>query len=102
MKELLKVMMELKPAVRFNIVWLFVMLEGKLFKGKLLKGKLLKGSEVVVLRSVGKGQEVVSSKNLKTKIFAKSTSSAQIVRLIIFDMIDSVGHPTLGRLKRTE
>ena len=97
MKELLKVMMELKPAVRFNIVWLFVMLEGKL-----LKGKLLKGSEVVVLRSVGKGQEVVSSKNLKTKIFATSTSSAQIVRLIILDMIDSVGHPTLGRLKRTE
>ena len=97
MKELLKVMMELKPAVRFNIVWLFVMLEGKLFKGKLLKG-----SEVVVLRSVGKGQEVVSSKNLKTKIFATSTLSAQIVRLIIFDMIDSVGHPTLGRLKRTE
>ena len=92
MKELLKVMMELKPAVRFNIVWLFVMLEGK----------LLKGSEVVVLRSVGKGQEVVSSKNLKTKIFATSTSSAQIVRLIIFDMLDSVGHPTLGRLKRTE
>ena len=74
MKELLKVMMELKPAVRFNIVWLFVMLEGKL-----LKGKLLKGSEVVVLRSVGKGQEVVSSKNLKKKIFATSTSSAQIV-----------------------
>ena len=97
MKELLKVMMELKSAVRFNIVWLFVMLEGKL-----LKGKLLKGSEVVVLRSVGEGQEVVSSKNLKTKIFATSTSLAQIVRLIIFDMIDSVGHPTLGRLKRTE
>ena len=76
MKELLKVMMELKPAVRFNIVWLFVMLEGK----------LLKGSEVVMLRSVGKGQEVVSSKNLKTKIFATSTSLAQIVRLIIFDI----------------
>ena len=31
--------------------------------------KLLKVIEVVVLRGVGNGQEVVSSKNFKTKIF---------------------------------
>ena len=45
---------KLKPSVRLNVVRWFVTLEV---------------SEVVVLRRVaGKGQEVVSSKNLKTKI----------------------------------
>ena len=34
--------------------------------------KLLKVIEVVVLRGVGNGQEVVSSKNFKTKIFKVS------------------------------
>ena len=43
----------------------FVMLEE--VAGLLVK--LLKVIEVVVLRGVGNGQEVVSSKNFKTKIF---------------------------------
>ena len=44
---------------------LFVMLE----EVARLLVKLLKVIEVVVLRGVGNGQEVVSSKNFKTKIF---------------------------------
>ena len=52
MKELLKVSEKLKSSVRLSVT--------------------LEVSEVVVLRRVGKGQEVVSSKNLKIKIDFKA------------------------------
>ena len=66
--EMLKVSEELleklKPSVRLNVVRWFVTLEV---------------SEVVVLRRVaGKGQEVVSSKNLKTKIKAPFATSIDL------------------------
>ena len=51
---------KLKPLVRLNVARWFVTLEV---------------SEVVVLRRAGKGQEVVSSKNLKTKIKAPFATS---------------------------
>ena len=81
-EELLKVSEEVlcRPAaeIRFN----FVRLEGSVVEVE------VEGSVVVevVLRRVGKGHEVVSSKNLRTKMKAFYTSGLDYISLICTDI----------------